>query len=95
MAKVVKRFPPKLVWNHAQVKDKCEERKKKYITKKKIGVIENAPSKWCWFDCIDKNPCKHWKGRQFAKRDMGHVTLIKLQKMRTITLSPSVKKFHS
>jgi hypothetical protein len=28
-----------------QVKDKCEERKKKYITKKKIGVIENAPSK--------------------------------------------------
>lgn len=54
MAKVVKRFPHKLVRNHAQVKDKCEERKKKYITKKKIGVIENAPSKWCWFDCIDK-----------------------------------------
>jgi hypothetical protein len=45
LAKVVKRFPHKLIQNHAQVKDKWKECKKKYITTKKIGVIENAPSK--------------------------------------------------
>jgi hypothetical protein len=22
------------------------------IAKKKVGVIGNAPSKWCWLDCI-------------------------------------------
>jgi len=40
------------VWNHAQVKEKWEKLKKKYIAKKKVGVIGNAPSKWCWFNCI-------------------------------------------
>jgi len=40
------------VWNHAHIKDKWEKLKKKYIAKKKVGVIGNAPSKWYWFDCI-------------------------------------------
>jgi hypothetical protein len=51
--KLTKTFPYELVWNHAQVKDKWEKLKKKYIAKKKkVGIIGSAPSKWCWFDCI-------------------------------------------
>jgi hypothetical protein len=38
----------------AQVKDKWEKLKKKYIAKKKARVSRNAPSNWCWFDRIDQ-----------------------------------------
>jgi hypothetical protein len=38
----------------AQVKDKWEKLKKKYIAKKKARVSRNAPSDWCWFDYIDQ-----------------------------------------
>jgi hypothetical protein len=47
----------------AQVKDKWEKLKKKYIAKKKARVSTNAPSNWCWFDRIDQILAgKHFTG---------------------------------
>jgi hypothetical protein len=54
VTKLAKTFPHEPVQNHAQVKDKWEKLKKKYIAKKKARVTRNAPSKWCWFDRIDQ-----------------------------------------
>jgi hypothetical protein len=43
------------MWNHAQVKNKWEKLKIIYIAARKAkGDTESAPSKWCWFDCIDQ-----------------------------------------